>query len=168
MPVVKSEDLKSSRKMIRRMAVSAADWPLRRERSCGAIVFREMTGGTRVLLVQHKPGHWSFPKGHVEPGETDHETAIREVLEETGVRIRILSPFERSSTYSPRPGVSKTVVFFLGDYLGGRLEPQLSEVREARWMPVEQAWNLLVFDRDLEIFKEALSRYREQEKERSE
>ena len=127
------------------------------ERSCGAIVFRKMDGQTRVLLVQHKPGHWSFPKGHKEAGESDHEAAIREVHEETGVRITILPGFQRSSTYSPRPGVLKTVVFFLGAYEGGALEPQLSEVRAVSWMGLEEAAGMLVFDKDLAIFREALA-----------
>ncbi|HZK29314.1 MAG TPA: NUDIX domain-containing protein [Clostridia bacterium] len=127
-----------------------------RERSCGAIVFREMDDEERVLLVQHKPGHWSFPKGHVEFDETDRQTAIREVSEETGVKIAITSDFERSSTYAPRRGVLKTVIFFIGEYLGGELIPQLEEVLQARWMLPQQAVPYLVFDRDKEIFMEAL------------
>jgi 8-oxo-dGTP pyrophosphatase MutT (NUDIX family) len=136
-----------------------------RERSCGAIVFREIEGIKRVLLVQHGPGHWSFPKGHVEPGENDHQTAIREVLEETGIQIAIRSDFQRSSTYSPRPGVLKTVVFFLGVYLGGNLKPQLTEVRQAAWVKLEEAGQLLIFDRDLEIYQEALTSVQLQAKE---
>lgn len=135
---------------------------LRLEKSCGAIVFREIEGEVRVLMVQHRPGHWSFPKGHVEEGENDRETAIREVREETGIRIDILSDFQGSSAYSPRPGVFKTVVFFLGRYLGGRLQPQLTEVKAAAWLSLEEADRFLVFDRDREIFHEALA-YREGE-----
>ncbi|HPX93627.1 MAG TPA: NUDIX domain-containing protein [Bacillota bacterium] len=131
--------------------------PLVRERSSGAIVLRDMDGETRVLLVQHKPGHWSFPKGHLEAGETDQMAAIREVCEETGVRISLLPGFKRSSTYSPRPGVLKTVVFFLAAYRGGELEPQLSEVRSVRWMGLDEASGFLIFDKDLEIFHQALA-----------
>lgn len=135
------------------------------ERSCGAIVFHEIEGRTRVLLVQHKPGHWSFPKGHKEAGESDQETAVREVYEETGVRVTILPGFKRSSTYSPRPGVLKTVVFFLGAYQGGELQPQLSEVRAVRWMEPEEAAEMLVFDKDLDIFRQALACHGSQGKE---
>ena len=71
---------------------------LRYERSCGAIVFREINEELRVLLVQHSASHWSFPKGHVENGESDCETAIREVKEETGIDIEISSDFSRAST----------------------------------------------------------------------
>lgn len=126
------------------------------ERSCGAIVFRAIDGEDRVLLVQHRPGHWSFPKGHMEPGETKKETAIREVLEETGIHVAISSDFARSSTYAPRPGIFKTVTFFLGDYLDGTPIPQLSEVKKAEWISLEAAKELLIFDRDLAIFREAI------------
>ena len=131
------------------------------ERSCGAIVFCPYPEGDRVLLVQHKPGHWSFPKGHVEEGESDQETAIREVFEETGIRISIRSEFSRASTYAPRPGVLKTVVFFIGVYEGGQLTPQLSEFRQVSWMGIEEAKQFLIFDRDLAIFEEALKEDRQ-------
>lgn len=128
----------------------------RHERSCGAIVFRFINGARHVLVVQHGVGHWSFPKGHVEPGETDHETAIREVKEETGIDISITQDFSRESTYAPRPGVSKTVVFFLGNYLGGILRPQPEEVKCVSWMTPDECKGFLIFDRDREIFEDAL------------
>lgn len=127
------------------------------ERSCGAIVFRLHGGVLQVLMVRHSARHWSFPKGHIEICETDKETAIREVFEETGIEITILSDFVEESTYSPRPGVTKTVRFFIGDYVGGVLSPQLEEVSNAEWMTPEEACELLTFDRDREIFRSALS-----------
>ncbi|NLV98242.1 MAG: NUDIX domain-containing protein [Clostridiaceae bacterium] len=129
---------------------------LKYERSCGAIVFREINEELRVLLVQHSASHWSFPKGHVEKGESDYETAIREVREETGIDIEITSDFSRASTYSPYPGARKTVVFFIGDYLGGSLRPQLEEVQRVAWLKPEDSMKYLVFDRDREIFNDAL------------
>ena len=56
------------------------------EKSCGALCFAPGPGPTRVLMVKHVAGgHWAFPKGHVEKGETEEQTAVREVLEETGI-----------------------------------------------------------------------------------
>lgn len=55
------------------------------EKSCGAIVIED----GKVLLVKHNAGHWDFPKGHVEEGETEFETAIREVKEETNIDIKL-------------------------------------------------------------------------------
>ena len=60
------------------------------EKSCGAIVFRKFHGNIELLLIKHaNGGHWSFPKGHVEAGETEVETAIREIREETGIEVMI-------------------------------------------------------------------------------
>ena len=57
------------------------------EKSCGGIVYRKFHGNTEILLIKHiKSGYWSFPKGHVENGETEEETAKREIKEETGDR----------------------------------------------------------------------------------
>ena len=57
-----------------------------KEKSCGAIVYRKYHGNTEILLIKHiNSGHWSFPKGHVERGETEVQTAHREILEETNI-----------------------------------------------------------------------------------
>ena len=56
-----------------------------KEKSCGTICF----DGDKVLMVKHNAGHCAFPKGHVEEGETEFETAIRETKEETGIDVEI-------------------------------------------------------------------------------
>jgi bis(5'-nucleosidyl)-tetraphosphatase len=129
------------------------------ERSCGAIVFEEMEGALHVLMIQHRAGHWSFPKGHMEKGESEHETAIREVREETGVEIEIASNFRGESTYSPRNGVSKTVAFFIGNRFGGTVRPQEGEVCAVHWMRAVDAVRLLTFDKDRAIFLNAFEHY---------
>ena len=53
-----------------------------------------------------------FPKGHMEPGETEEETAKREIREETGLLVRLDPGFRRSVRYSPKPGVDKDVIYF--------------------------------------------------------
>ena len=63
---------------------------MKREKSCGALCFAREDGVEKVLMVKHRAGgHWAFPKGHVERGETEEQTACREVREETGVKIEI-------------------------------------------------------------------------------
>jgi 8-oxo-dGTP pyrophosphatase MutT (NUDIX family) len=55
------------------------------EKSVGAVIFRQEGNVKNVLLLHYPSGHWDFPKGHVEKGETDEETLRREVMEETGI-----------------------------------------------------------------------------------
>ena len=85
------------------------------EKSCGALVIHfDKEGVAHVLMIKHvSGGHRSFPKGHVEAGETEHMTAEREVMEETSIRIHIHEKFRHSVFYSPRVGVKKEVVYFL-------------------------------------------------------
>ena len=71
------------------------------ERSCGAVVYRMDAGQPLYLLIKNKrSAHWGFPKGHMEKGETQEETAKREVLEETGMHIRLLPDFSSKSEYT--------------------------------------------------------------------
>ena len=59
---------------------------MQHEKSCGAIVYRKFHGNIELLLIKNQNGgHWSFPKGHVEEGETEEQTAVREIMEETGI-----------------------------------------------------------------------------------
>ena len=59
---------------------------MKREKSCGVLVLRQQEDELYVVLLRHRfGGHWSFPKGHVEAGESERQTALREVREETGL-----------------------------------------------------------------------------------
>ncbi|MBN2540622.1 MAG: NUDIX domain-containing protein [Bacilli bacterium] len=126
---------------------------MKQEKSCGAIVFDE---NNHVLLVQMRQGHWSFPKGHVEPNETEHETAIRETLEETNIRIEIDSDFREISSYSPSEGAWKDVVFFIGEPLSRDIVIQQEELESAGFYPVEQALKKITFEADFRIFQNAI------------
>ena len=64
------------------------------EKSCGALVVRREGDSYYILMIRHKPkGNRSFPKGHMEAGETEYATALREVMEETSSQIAIVSDF---------------------------------------------------------------------------
>ena len=82
------------------------------ERSAGAVIVHESNKGREYLLLHHQPmgstrasrpvsaGHWSFPKGHVEKGETTEQTVRREVREETGItRIEFVTDFKKTIRY---------------------------------------------------------------------
>ena len=85
------------------------------EKSSGAIVYRKSHGNTEILLIKHIiSGHWSFPKGHVEGNETEVETAIREIKEETAIDVMIDPTFRETVSYYPKRDTQKTVVYFIG------------------------------------------------------
>ncbi|HNQ98774.1 MAG TPA: NUDIX domain-containing protein, partial [Trueperaceae bacterium] len=76
----------------------------------GGVVFDP---GNRVLLLQHASGHWVFPKGHVEQGETQLQAALREVAEEAGVTATCAKPQRTWTTYYRNPrGVQRLITWF--------------------------------------------------------
>lgn len=91
-----------------------------KDKSVGIIPVRKDASVFSFLLIHQVVGHWAFPKGHPNPGETERDTASRELLEETGLpntAYRILDDFRYVQHYSfDKNGetVEKEVVFFLG------------------------------------------------------
>lgn len=127
-----------------------------KEKSCGIIVF----DNDKVLLIKHNGGHISFPKGHVEDGETSKETAIRETFEETGIEAKIISDDYYVNTYSPKENHMKDVLLFVGVKTGGKLKPQLEEVSLCDFFPYEKAFDELTYDIDKRILKQAYEVYK--------
>ena len=125
---------------------------MRKEKSCGALLIEQCGDTHNILLIQHKTGHWSFPKGHMEHGETEQMTAIREVKEETSVDAQLFSDFRESVTYSPKRDTIKTVVYFLAHPQNHDCKPQLSEVRATGWFSFEEAEQMITYDNDKAIF----------------
>lgn len=71
-----------------------------KEKSIGVVLFRKEDQGTYYLLLHYEVGHWDFPKGHIEKGEEEKDTAKREVVEETGIKdIRIINGFKEWIKY---------------------------------------------------------------------
>ncbi len=127
---------------------------MRREFSAGGVLFR----GEEVLLIKNPSEVWTFPKGIVEEGERPEETAVREVLEETGVEGEILRPLGEITYWYTLKGerVFKRVRYFLMRYLRGEPRPS-SEVLDSKFFPVEEAKDLLKYKGDKEILSKALS-----------
>ena len=128
---------------------------MRREKSCGAVLFRGGPGQRRFLILHSTLGHWTLCKGHVEPGETEHETAAREIREETGLSVEFVDGFRQVITYSPAPDVEKDVVFFLGRAGEGPVSCQPEEVREALFLPLEETLARLTHPSDRETLAKA-------------
>ena len=101
------------------MTTSAYGADVREERSAGIIMYRVAEDGRRLYLVlMYAAGHWDFAKGKKEKGESDMQTALREVREETGIAdVAVLDGFEREIEYEFMDNgamIHKTVIFFLG------------------------------------------------------
>ncbi len=125
------------------------------EKSCGAVIVYERWGEWFYLLERMVKGHVSLCKGHVENDESEHETAIREIREETGLEVELLDSFRESIQYSPFPGSVKTVVFFLARAAGMDTMAQPEEVKEILWLPEIDAVRALTYDSDRDILRKA-------------
>lgn len=104
------------------------------EKSCGAIVYRTRADGVieYLVLYQHRSGTWSLPKGHIAAGETEQETALREVWEETGLNVILQSGFRRELSYTVSAKALKHVVFFLAQ-AKGELSLGENEISDYIW-----------------------------------
>jgi bis(5'-nucleosidyl)-tetraphosphatase len=128
------------------------------EKSCGVLVFRETSKGRFYLLLHYPNGHWDFAKGHVEEGEEEHETAHRELLEETGIGDLIfVDGFREEMSYKHNLNNKlshKQVIFFLGKT---DLEDiHLShEHHDSLWLPYEEALEKLTYENAKEMLKKA-------------
>ncbi|TFF86153.1 MAG: NUDIX domain-containing protein [Promethearchaeota archaeon] len=131
------------------------------ERSAGAIIFRrdkDEKNKIYYLLLKYGSGHWGFAKGNIEENEKPKETTLREIEEETGLSdIKILNNFsELIEYYYYRGGkrIHKIVKFFLGktDFKDIKIS---YEHEDYKWVPFNEAINLLSFKNSQNILKKA-------------
>ena len=128
---------------------------MKHEKSCGAVVYKRKNGGYLFLIEHMALGHVSIPKGHIERGETEEETALREIKEETNLDVALDTGFRNVITFSPRPGCLKDVVFFVAEAKPGRLKNQESEVSALEWLPFDEAARAITHDSDRETLAKA-------------
>jgi len=117
---------------------------VKNEKACGAVVERD----GKILLVFQNNGFWGFPKGHVEANETEGETAVREVFEETGLWVEIDETARYEfSYYIKDQNVNKTVVLFTAVVVDdSKFKKQDAEISELRWVEISEVESLLTFD----------------------
>lgn len=118
--------------------------------AAGAVLYR-MEGGVPQCAVAHRSRYddWSLPKGKVDPGESLPTTAVREIGEETGFES-VLESLIGTTAYPLRENIRKEVTYWSARSLGGRFEPN-SEVDELRWLPVDDAKELVSYALDRKI-----------------
>lgn len=117
------------------------------EKSCGAVIFKD----NQVLLIKSVKGHWSFPKGHVEGDETELETAHREILEETNLKVIINQEKRVVISYSPYPGTMKDVVYFYATYKDGIINRQVAEVDDIGWYDITEALDIITYEMEKNV-----------------
>ena len=129
---------------------------MKRERSCGAVIFHKSDGKIEYLLLHYPSGHWDFVKGNVEKGEKEEETAIREAKEETGLSVNIVSGFKESISYFYRHKelISKEVIFFLAEANSRHVKLSF-EHKGFRWLPFDEAHKLVTYENSKAVLKKA-------------
>lgn len=128
-----------------------------KEKSCGTVLYTVKDNVIHYLLIKARDdGYCGFPKGHVEAGETEYQTALRETWEETSIRAEIVGDFRREVSYKLRNGNKKTVVYFLARFLD-QSPAHNSGFEHHRYLllPLAEAQNALTFDNTKQIIAEA-------------
>ena len=140
---------------------------MRREFSAGGVLVRRLEGRWVMAAIRpegKKPGTWALPKGRIDEGERGEETALREVAEETGAHGRSLGKLGDVRYWFNWEGerVFKVVSFFLIRYEGGRLgdvpPEHRHEVAEVKWLPLDDAPQLLAYGGERDMARKALER----------
>ncbi|NPA52434.1 MAG: NUDIX hydrolase [Aquificae bacterium] len=135
---------------------------LKWEFSAGGVVYKKEDGKVYVLLIRVK-NRWSFPKGNIEREEPREKAALREVKEETGVDAQVVDFLGEIEYWYSLHGykIHKFVYYYLMKYTGGDITPQKEEIDEAKFVPLEEAENLLTYDNDKKILQRAIKKLKE-------
>jgi 8-oxo-dGTP pyrophosphatase MutT (NUDIX family) len=131
----------------------------RNEHSAGGVVITFREGRPYVAMIATRGRtRWGLPKGAVAKGESPEQAALREVQEETGILADILRPLD-TIEYFFRAGdtlIRKKVDFFLMQYVGGQLTPQLTEVDDVEWVEQSEAVERASFESEKKLLSAAL------------
>lgn len=142
--------------------------PIKDVVSAGGVVGRLTGEGVEVVVCgRTKEAIWGLPKGTPEAQESLEETAVREVQEETGLKVAIVDKVGDITYWFVRDGIRyhKTVCYYLMRPLGGKLEAHDWEYDRVEWLPVEAALRVLTFENDREIVRKAERMIRARAKE---
>lgn len=126
-------------------------------KSCGFVVCKQIKNQNYYLIIKSLNGDVGFPKGHMEKGETDLQTALRELKEETNIDVKVIDGFRQQIEYkmSKNPDTIKQAVYFLGICINEEILCQVGEVAEAAFLPYEKALEVLTFSETKDILIKA-------------
>lgn len=132
-----------------------------REQSYGIVPLCMQEGIWHLLLIQHgSAGYWGFPKGHAEPEESPKEAAIRELKEETNLKVvRFLSESvleEHYQFFFRGHRIDKTVWYFVAE-VKGKIKLQQEEVGASKWVPLTEAVHHITYETDKSICRNAIA-----------
>ena len=132
-----------------------------KDKSFGIIPVSKQEKEYKFLLVRHNVGHWAFPKGHPEIGETEEESAKREFREETGIKeeVDLISSaifYEKYQYEFSGKLIDKTVKYFLGfvDHKN-KIKIQEKEIQDFKWVSYNEAMKLITFEDGKKVLQEA-------------
>ena len=126
------------------------------EKSCGAVLYQRRNGQLRDLIARSSSGHVSFSKGHMEEDETEWETAVREIREETGIaRLRKTGDFRERFCCLTEKGKRKEIIYFLAEFEEERVIPQEDVLTDIWILPFEEALEQINTEEEREILRRA-------------
>ncbi|MEM1993897.1 MAG: bis(5'-nucleosyl)-tetraphosphatase [Nitrososphaerales archaeon] len=128
------------------------------EKSAGAIIIYKSDNNVEYLILHYPAGHWDFPKGNIEKGESDFDAAIREITEETGLTdLKFINGFKKTIQYYYKKGdqlVKKSVTFYLAE--ANTKDIKLSfEHQGYIWLPIDEALAKVTYQNAKNVLKEA-------------
>jgi len=126
------------------------------EKSCGCVVF----DSHKVLVIKQLNGDYGFPKGHINEKETEIECAVRETLEETGIKANILDEHRFLISYYVHGNVLKEAIYFISSG-SGNITIQEDELSECFWLDCDNVYEILSHDNLKELWLKIYDRYRE-------
>ncbi|MCD6550043.1 NUDIX domain-containing protein [bacterium] len=128
------------------------------ERSAGAVVFRRENNKIKYLLIKYGWGHWEFPRGLIEKGESLEETARREIKEETGIEdIEFIPGFKEWIKFFFKlkgKNIMKIATFLLAETKTKEIKLSF-EHQDWAWLDYNEALERLTYDNSKEVLKKA-------------
>ena len=134
------------------------------DKSCGVVLFNS----DKVLLLRHSSissrggGHWDFPKGHIDDGETEIQTALRELEEETGIaHANVIDGFRETITYTFSGGkkqIGKEVVFFIATTKESKVTLSHEHI-DYSWLDFDSAFSRLTYNNARQVLRNAIEFY---------